>query len=315
MSPMVITTFTFACTALVVGLVAILLNDTFFRYRSTIRERVSGLSNHGAEDNSAALFDLKQLAAVSSKQHSDWRRRLDELLEQGGFHIEHRTLLSISGCVATAFALVLYGAMGKWWIALLGFFLGLIVPLLYVQGRRKIRIRRMTLQLPDAFDAMARAVRAGQTVPAAFQLVADQFPPPLCDEFWYCYEQQNLGIPYDIALKDLARRSSVIELRILVVALLVQQRSGGNLIELLANLSSIVRKRIKMQQRMKALTGEARMQAIVLIFLPILALAALSVLSPDYGEALFQRPWLLAVTGLSELFGAVWIRHLVQIEA
>src|SRR5262249_33127280 len=162
----------------------------------------------------------------------------------------------------------------------------------------------MTHQLPDVFDTMARAVRAGQTVPGAFQIIADEFKPPISDEFWRCYEQQNLGMSADAALRDLARRSPVMELRILVVALLVQSRSGGNLIELLTSLANMVRKRLRLQQRMKALTGEARMQAVVLIILPIIAFVAVMFLSREYANALLERPWLLGGTACSVLIGA-----------
>jgi tight adherence protein B len=106
----------------------------------------------------------------------------------------------------------------------------------------------------------------------------------------------------------------MMELRILVVALLVQSRSGGNLTTLLANLSAMVRKRLKMQQRMRSLTGEGRMQAAILVVLPVLAFVALLIVAPDYAASLLARPWLLAVTGLGELIGAIWIRQIVRFE-
>ena len=106
----------------------------------------------------------------------------------------------------------------------------------------------------------------------------------------------------------------MMELRILVVALLVQSRSGGNLSTLLANLSAMVRKRLKMQQRIKSLTGEGRLQAAILIVLPVLAFLALLLVAPDYAASLIERPWLLAMTGLAELIGALWIRQIVRFE-
>ena len=100
-------------------------------------------------------------------------------------------------------------------------------------------------------------------------------------------------MPYDAALRGLAQRTGIIELRILAVALLVQSRTGGNLVELLSNLSKMVTKRIKMQQRVKTLTSEGRMQATVLMVLPALAFVGLLVLSPAYGV----RCWIILAAG------------------
>ena len=154
----------------------------------------------------------------------------------------------------------------------------------------------------------------GQTLAAAFQIVADDFESPIAEEFRNCYEQQNLGMPYETVLRELARRTGIMELRILVVALLVQSRSGGNMMELLSNLSTMSRKRLKLQMKVKALTGEGRMQANVLIVLPALAFACILVISPDYAASLLHRPWLLAVTATAQLVGAIWIRRITAFE-
>ena len=100
----------------------------------------------------------------------------------------------------------------------------------------------------------------------------------------------------------------------MVVALLVQSRSGGNLSALLTSLSTMVRKRLKMQQRMKSLTGEGRMQAAILMALPALAFVILIVVAPEYSAVLLARPWLLLTTGMAQLLGVLWIRQIVRCE-
>ncbi len=176
-----------------------------------------------------------------------------------------------------------------------------------------LRMHRLGNQLPEAFDAIGRAVRAGQTTIAAFQSVADEFEPPLADEFRRCYDEQNLGISRETALRNLASRAGIMELRIFVVALLMQSRAGGNLTELLANLSMLVRKRVKLQQKVQSLTGEGRVQAAVLIVLPTVAFAALNVLSPSYISCLLQRPGVLAAALAAQAAGAVWIRKIIAV--
>ena len=112
------------------------------------------------------------------------------------------------------------------------------MPLFYVQFKRKARLEKLRSQLPDAFDLMGRVIRAGQTMSQALLAVADEFAQPIAGEFAYCYEQQNLGLPPETAFRDLSRRTGLIEIKIFVLALLVQQQTGGNLAELLDKLSA-----------------------------------------------------------------------------
>jgi tight adherence protein B len=161
---------------------------------------------------------------------------------------------------------------------------------------------------------ISRAVSAGQTVPAALQIIAQDFERPICEEFALCYEQQNLGMSRESALRKLAKRTGIMELQIFVVAVLVQAKSGGDLVELLDNLAAMVRKRLKLKDRIRALTGEGRMQALVLIVLPIMAFLGVLLIAPDYAQSLLDRPWLLAGTAGAQLMGAMWIRQIVNFE-
>jgi tight adherence protein B len=161
---------------------------------------------------------------------------------------------------------------------------------------------------------ISRAVKAGQTIPAAMQVIAEDFEPPISTEFMLCYEQQNLGISREVALRKLAMRSGIMDLQLFVVALLIQGKSGGDLVEMLDNLAIMIRKRLKLKDRVRALTGEGRMQALVLILLPVGALIGLLIMSPEYAQELLDRPWLLGATALAQLVGALWIRTIVNFE-
>src|SRR5579862_7082617 len=115
---------------------------------------------------------------------------------------------------------------------------------------------------------MARVIRVGQTPARAMHAVAEEFERPIAAEFAYCYEQQNLGLPSSIVLRDLAHRNGVLELHIFVVAMLIQQQTGGSLAEMMENLATVVRDRIILRSKVKTLTAEGRMQALVLMALP-----------------------------------------------
>jgi len=313
MSPTWVTLFTFAGTTLFVGGAVSAIYEIFFRYPAALRQRLSGVGGKTKGDQGASLLDIKQLVE-SAKTQSDWRTWARSIVEQSGVRVQVKTLLILSFSLAATLALAAGIASQRWWGAELACAAGFAIPSAYVWSQRRARIRRMTVQFPDALDAISRAVRAGQTVPAAFQMVAADFPMPICAEFRYCYEQQNLGLSYDAALRNLTQRTGIMELRILVVALLVQSRSGGNLSELLANLSTTVRKRLVLQQKVKALTGEGRMQAAVLITLPVVVFIAMYFLNRDYAQILLDRPWLLAGCLVSQTVGAAVIYKLIQID-
>jgi tight adherence protein B len=281
------------------------------RYHVLLNRRIDELSGKSKASSLDTLFqNIKPLDATGTT----WNEMLAGYVEQSGLRIRPKRLIAF--CLGLGALLAVLAALvsQRWWIAPIAFAPSSLLPLAYVRFRRAARMRRLALQLPQAFDVIGRAVRAGQTIPSAFQIVGDELDPPLADEFLYCYEQQNLGMPHDAALRGLAQRTGIIELRILAVALLVQSRTGGNLVELLSNLSKMVTKRIKMQQRVKTLTSEGRMQATVLMVLPALAFVGLLVLSPAYGATLLDYPWLLGGTVAAQCAGAIWIRRCVSFE-
>src|SRR5262249_46257555 len=191
---------------------------------------------------------------------------------------------------------------------------GALGPWLYVLRKRLFRMGKLLNQLPDAFELMSRIVRAGQTMAQAMQAVAEEFEPPLAAEFAYCYEQQNLGLAPETSLRDLARRTGLLEIKILVLSLLVQQQTGGNLAQLLDNLAGVVRERLRIQGRIRALTAKGRFQAIVLLALPPFVFVAMLVMYRDFAKVLLDHPNLLIGMGISMGIGAWWIRRIVNFD-
>ena len=161
---------------------------------------------------------------------------------------------------------------------------------------------------------MSRVIRAGQTMAQAIQAVADEFAPPIAGEFAFCFEQQNLGLPPETALRELARRTGLLELKIFVLALLVQQQTGGNLAEMLDNLSIIIRERYRMRGKIQALTAEGRFQAIILLALPPGVFVMMLGLNSEYGAILLKHPPLIWITVISEAIGALWIRKIIHFD-
>lgn len=295
------------------GCGAFVVYEVLLRYRGQVRHRLSEeFGDSRLRTSRTTLFkDLSRLAQEADAEQGSLWSRWELILEQADVNFSLRQLLLftlLSGVFAALAVVLAFQSVAGSCAALLP---GAALPALYTLARRRKRIETLRRQLPDAFEIMARSIRAGQTVPRAFQVVADDFDPPLGDEFGWCYEQQNLGLPPDVALRDLARRTGVAELQMLVVALLVQRQSGGSPVELLENLALVVRKRNRLREKVKALTAEGRMQAMVLLCIPPLVIAAVSATNPDYLSALWDQPWLLAGMAASEVIGALWIRRII----
>jgi tight adherence protein B len=314
-----LTLLTFLAACLGVAAAYSILSDLFLRDRSRVSKRVDEEFRKRQRDRAlkSALFkNLGQLAAEAAEEEGQrtWRQRFEGLIEQSGLELTPRRLVFLMTGLGLALGLLAGLLRQSLLIGAAAVPVGAVLPLLYVALKRKARMEKMMAQLPDAFDLMARVIRAGQTMSQAMQAVADEFDRPLAAEFAYCYEQQNLGLPPEAALRDLSRRTGLLEVKIFVLALLVQQQTGGPLAELLDKLATVIRERYRLRGKIRALTAEGRMQALVLLSLPPLLLLAILLINRNYGTVLFNHPALLVGTFVFEALGALWIRKIVNFD-
>jgi tight adherence protein B len=307
-----------AAVSAVVGIYS-LVSDLYLRDRARVSGRVDEEFRQRLRDQakkSLLMKDLRELAAAPAdeEERPTLRRRFEAMVEQSGLELTPARLLTISWVAA----LTLGGLGGlvrqNILVAAVGAVVGGVVPVAYVNFKRNQRQEKLLSQLPDAFDLMSRIIRAGQTMSQAMQAVADEFMPPIAGEFAFCYEQQNLGLAPEIAMRELSRRTGLLELKIFVMALMVQQQTGGNLAELLDKLSGIIRERYKLRGKIKALTAEGRFQAIILLGLPPAVFLMMLGLNRDYAGILLENPALLWTMVISETFGAIWIRKIVNFD-
>lgn len=315
MSPTGIGLLAFTSATVLVWGIAWWVNEVFLKYRASLNERLDSISGKTADGMAvSSLFREGIALSIPSADASPGLMvRWADWIERSGVRITPLGMVKVSFVLAFTLGVLTLGCTRLWWPAAIALICGAVAPFIWVGIKRRRRFRQLCRQLSEAFDVMSRAVRAGQTIPAAFQTIADDFDPPISLEFRQCYEEQNLGMPYETALRNLARRTGVMELQILVVALLVHGRCGGNLVELLRTLSTMVRKRRLLEGKIKALTSEGRMQAIVLMVLPLVAFVVIWFIAPNYLSALLNRPWLLMGTVGAQALGALWIRRVVQI--
>jgi len=241
---------------------------------------------------------------------------LDRLLEQSGMDWSVADLLGLSGL-----GLVLGGVVGLW-LGLPGPLLlavavvGLALPLLLVLRAKAKRLARLGAQLPDALDLISRALRAGHAFPTAMKMVGDEMNDPVAAEFRTTFDEVNFGISMGDALMNLAARVPSTDLRYFVIAVIIQRETGGNLGELLDNISGIIRARMKLLGQVKVLSAEGRMSAWVLGMLPFGAAAVIWTTNPQYLGVLFTDPSgrrMITVCLVMMAVGALVMRRIIRI--
>lgn len=242
---------------------------------------------------------------------------LQRLLEQADVGIPPGRLLAITAVLAVlglviALTLRFHPAL----IPILPPSLGSI-PILWVLWRRRCRLKAFAAQLPEALDMLARALRSGQSLASGFNLVAKEIPAPAGREFGRVFEEQNLGIPLEESLRDLAERIPNLDLKFFATAVILQRQTGGDLAEILDRISSLIRERFTIWGQVQALTGEGRLSGIILMALPVVLFLAIYRLNPDYVMTLFTDPMgqkMLAVAIVMQILGAIVIRKIVTIK-
>lgn len=223
------------------------------------------------------------------------------------------------GCVAAgvlgAYVGLTYlgGAVG----AALGLAGGAAVPVLLLRNAKSRRARKFEEQLPDALDMLVNALKAGYSLQAATEFVGSELPDPLGPEFARFYDEQRLGVDVRTALLRLQARVDTYDIRMLVTALLIQRETGGNLGEVLGNISTLMRDRVAFRGQVDTLTAEPKMSALVLALLPVGVFVAMYLMSPDFLQPLFATPTghlLLAYAVSSVVVGYLVLMKIAKVE-
>jgi tight adherence protein B len=160
-----------------------------------------------------------------------------------------------------------------------------VVPILTLLVLRNRRRAKFAAQLPDALDIIVRSLRAGHPIPVAISLVAREMPDPIGTEFGMASDEMIYGMDLEEALRNLRARVGLQDLSFVEVAVSIQSKTGGNLSEVLSNLSKVIRDRFKLRRRVKAMSAEGRLSAIALSAIPILVFLMVNLMAPNfYGD-------------------------------
>lgn len=190
-------------------------------------------------------------------------------------------------------------------------------PLLWLIMRRKWRFAKFGKQIPDALGLIARALRSGHSLNAGLHMVAEEMAAPISVEFMRAYEEQNLGIPIESALKNMLKRMPNLDLKFFVTAVSIQRQTGGDLAEIIDKICEVVRERFKILGMVQALTGEGRLSGAVLMALPIGLFIAVYFINREYVMLLFKSSFGKQMIGFAivmQIFGAFVIKKIIDIK-
>ncbi|WP_439629975.1 type II secretion system F family protein [Gemmata sp.] len=281
-----------------------------------VRKRVKQEFGRPEPDQALAAFkDLHKVAAGPAADGPPTPRvRFAAMVERSGLGVSPgaalRLVLVCAGALGAAAGLakqsVLFGAAGA--------ALGAALPLLYVRYRAKQRDQKLLAQLPGVLDMVARFLRSGHSLGQALGTVSEELKWPGQALFARYVSQRDLGLPLEVTLRELAYRAGLTEYRIMTMAILVQQQTGGNLAEVCERIAAVVRERFRVQGMIRALTAEGRLQAGILVGLCPTIVAVMTLIKPDYAGAMLSQPQLLAGIVVSQAIGILWIRKIVDVK-
>jgi len=167
---------------------------------------------------------------------------------------------------------------------------GCLLPFVFLTIKKNLRLKKFTIQLPDALDLISRSLKAGHSFSSGLKLAAENFAEPLGPEFMTTIQEINFGLPVDEALKNLGKRVDSADLNFFIVATLLQRETGGNLAEITQTIAALIRERFKFEDKVRVLSAEGKISAVILIALPICMFLYLLKMSPEYLNVLFYDP-------------------------
>ena len=192
-----------------------------------------------------------------------------------------------------------------------------MLPYLWLGYSRSRRLSAFEEQFPEALDFLSRSMRAGHAFSVSLEMLADESIPPLSLEFRRIFNEQNLGSSLDSALKNMAARVPLVDVRFFVSAVLLQKETGGNLSEILLKLAYVIRERFRLKGQVRAASAHGRVTGVVLTALPLVLTLALLAIAPGYLQGMAKDPdgkYLIAGSILGQIVGYCVIRRIVNIK-
>ncbi len=272
-------------------------------------------------DEELALLRDEQLSKIpaldSLLRRSPRVSAMQEALLQAGmkFRAGNFLLLCVLFGVLSGLAAALYTKNPA--IAWAALIIGSFLPYSFVSYRRQKRFEKFEELFPEAIDTLARAVRAGHAFTTALEMISNEVADPLASEFRLLFEEQKFGMPVRDALMNLTERVPLVNVKFFVTAVMLQRETGGNLAEILDNLSYVIRERFKIQRQVRVHTAQGRLTMALLMAMPPTVVTILAIFSPEFVRPLFYDPighTLLVASIALQTIGYFVIRKIIKIQ-
>jgi tight adherence protein B len=191
------------------------------------------------------------------------------------------------------------------------------LPYFFVRRTRTKRLNKLEEQFPEALEFLARSMRAGHAFTISLEMLGEELPEPLGQEFRTLFNEQNLGAALEVALANLCNRVPLLDVRFFSSSVLLQKQTGGNLAEILTRLADVIRERFRLKGQVKAASAHGRLTATILMLMPIGTMFALLVVSPGYLQGMAKDSdgkWLIAFAIIGQVIGNYFIRRIIKIK-
>ncbi|OOG82874.1 secretion system protein [Pseudomonas sp. A25(2017)] len=291
------------------------------RMRKRIRGRLHVLEKANHLPNMQTVLRQKYLTRLSPLEarleQLPFMANLTQLIEQAGHEYRAYRVMLLGLALGVAAGALVLMVSPIWWMALLAAFAVTWVPVLKILRDRNKRFAAFEEGLPDALDAMCRALRAGHPFNETLRLVAEEHKGPVAQEFGMTFSDINYGNDVRRAMLGLLERMPSMTVMMLVTSILIHRETGGNLTEVLERLSRLIRGRFRFQRKIRTLSAEGRMSAWVLVAIPFVLAIAIVLTSPSYMPVLINDPIghkLIIGAFCAMLIGIFWIRKIIRIQ-
>jgi tight adherence protein B len=268
-----------------------------------------------------ALLRDEQLSRIPALDNllkrSERVSNIQKMLAQAGMDVRAGNFLGLCVLVGIGGAIVGYLAAKRVEVAWIALLVGFILPYSVVSYKRNKRFEKFEELFPEAIDTLARAVRAGHAFTTALEMITDEVSEPVSGEFRQLYEEQKFGMPVRDALMNLTERVPLVDVKFFVTAVMLQRETGGNLAEILDNLSYVIRERFKIQRQVRVYTAQGRLTMALLMGMPPIIVTVMLVLNPMFIKPLFSDPigHTLLVAGITlQTVGYFVIRKIIKIQ-
>jgi len=308
--------------------ILLLIEGAYYTIRSVrspekkaVKKRLRTLSASKIEDESIDILRKKFLSEIPWFNRLllsfNWTDRLNRLLEQANVKYPLGVYILLTFILAFAGLLVSSWLTSNYLIIIpVTVILGMI-PFFYVYKKKKQRMDKFQRQFPEALDLVARALRAGHAFTGGLKMVADEMGDPVGSEFDKTLDEINFGIGIPEALKGLSNRVDCPDLKFFIISVIIQRETGGNLAEILDNISYLIRERFKLYGRIRVLAAQGKLSAAILIILPFFVAIGLSLVNPKYTATLSTDPIgriLVIFALIMMIFGVFVMRRMIAIK-